>query len=119
MANPHAHHHHAASDRDGVTDPVCSMSVHPRDKTPHVEYRGHDYYFCSEACRQKFLAEPDTYAGGEAASKRPETSASGKWTCPMHPQIIRDAPGSCPICGMALEPLMPSGAANPELKDMR
>jgi Cu+-exporting ATPase len=99
------------------------MSVDPAT-TPHrAEHAGHPHYFCSAECRDRFVTEPARYLAPDQV--RPPLAApvgSGKtqWTCPMHPQIVRDEPGSCPICGMALEPMMPTGGdgENPELRDM-
>jgi Cu+-exporting ATPase len=101
-----------------VTDPVCGMAIHP-DKTAHrAEYAGHSYHFCSAGCRTRFIASPQAYLGDEPHSA-PMTTAGAMWTCPMHPQIRRQGPGTCQICGMALEPEEPSldDAPNPELVD--
>jgi Cu+-exporting ATPase len=89
-----------------------------------ADWGGESYRFCSEHCRQKFLADPRAHAGA------PERDSSGgvaerpraeQYTCPMHPEIVRDGPGSCPLCGMALEPRLTGGgvdADNPELRHM-
>jgi len=119
----------AASDDITVKDPVCGMTVDPA-KTPH-HYRLDDseYHFCSAGCRTRFAADPDRYlnpADTDPAVTRPALGALSEapegavWTCPMHPEVRRDAPGSCPICGMALEPLEPllEEGPNPELVDM-
>jgi Cu+-exporting ATPase len=101
------------------------MTVSPTS-THQATHGGHDFRFCSAACRAKFVAEPAAYSAAidgpiseSAAAKAPAVST--KYTCPMHPQIVRDAPGNCPICGMALEPMMPSldDEENPELIDFR
>jgi Cu+-exporting ATPase len=104
-----------------AVDPVCGMEVDPAKAAGSHEYQGHRYYFCSPGCLAKFQADPLRYltpaaSAPEAASVSPGT----KYTCPMHPEIIRDGPGSCPICGMALEPQTVSldDAPNPELGDM-
>jgi P-type Cu+ transporter len=117
-----------------VRDPVCGMSVDPATAKHRVEHAGRNYLFCSRACRDQFVADPARYvarlpqAAPISDTKRlapgPRTSsAEGEvlWTCPMHPQIIRKAPGACPICGMALEPMTPRGTepVNPELVDMK
>ena len=107
----HAHHAHASNDADPkgrVTDPVCGMRVDP-DKTAHsAEHAGQRYFFCSAGCRTKFLTNPEKYLGG--AKPKLETASGGTiYTCPMHPQIRQDHPGFCPICGMALEPLVATG----------
>jgi Cu+-exporting ATPase len=103
-----------------VRDPVCGMNVDTRTAKFHYDLGDTTYYFCSAGCLEKFGADPDRYLNaGEAA--QPQEAAEGTvWTCPMHPQIRRDAPGNCPICGMALEPLEPTAEeqANPELIDM-
>jgi len=101
-------------------DPVCGMAVEPAAAEHRSEHAGQTYYFCSGRCREKFEAEPEHYLT-RAAPERPRPGAGeGLWTCPMHPQIVRKEPGSCPICGMALEPRTAAGgeAANPELRDM-
>ena len=105
-------------------DPVCGMTVEL--STPHrTTHAGHDVLFCSAKCKDRFLEDPSKYAGGTGALAlaRPAaatTPKAAKYTCPMHPEIVRDAPGSCPICGMALEPMMPSleEGPDPELRDM-
>ena len=104
-------------------DPVCGMTVDPA-KTPHrVQFEDHEHFFCSAGCLGKFTADPHRYLHGQAdqatisANDVPQGTI---WTCPMHPQIRQMGPGSCPICGMALEPLEPSleDQPNPELVDM-
>jgi Cu+-exporting ATPase len=119
----HGHHHHTAHGTpaaDAALDPVCGMTVDPHT-TPHRHtHHGHPYYFCSAGCRTKFAADPAKYldpSKREAAQPLPEGTI---YTCPMHPEIRQEGPGSCPICGMALEPEMPSADAgpNPELADM-
>jgi P-type Cu+ transporter len=100
-------------------DPVCGMTV-KADSPHHASHGGRDYGFCSAGCRTKFVAEPDRYLAPSRAE--PEARPAGTtYTCPMHPEIVRDAPGNCPICGMALEPVMPSldDGENPELTDFR
>ena len=86
-----------------VVDPVCGMTVDPTKTPHHAEFHGITYYFCSARCREKFVADPEAYL---APSPKPaEVAAAGTiYTCPMHPQIRQVGPGSCPICGMALEP---------------
>ncbi len=88
-------------------DPVCGMRVDPSKTAHHVEHDGRDYHFCSAGCRAKFVAEPARYLG-DKPHVEPKTSVAAIWTCPMHPQIRRNGPGACPICGMALEPEQPS-----------
>jgi Cu+-exporting ATPase len=104
-----------------VVDPVCGMTITPEDAAGHLEYRGQTYYFCNESCLERFRAAPDAFLGAApkaAVPAAPDTSV--EWTCPMHPEIVRDAPGSCPICGMALEPrtVTLEEAPNPELVAM-
>ncbi|HEY8874922.1 MAG TPA: heavy metal-binding domain-containing protein, partial [Stellaceae bacterium] len=105
-------------------DPVCGMMVDPATAKHRAEHAGHDYFFCSAGCRDRFIAEPARYLAPAPAAKAPAPTAPAGaeilWTCPMHPQIVRNEPGSCPICGMALERMMPEAgdAANPELADM-
>src|SRR6516225_11063455 len=108
------------ADPPGVEhDPVCGMSVDPATAAYRAEHAGNSYYFCGARCREQFAAEPARYLTRAAVAPVPATAA-GQWTCPMHPQIVRQDPGSCPICGMALEPMLPAEgeAANPELRDM-
>src|SRR5881409_2226411 len=105
-----------------VKDSVCGMDVVPgQARGGSADYAGQTYWFCSKTCREKFVSDPKRYATPAAervgpAPTRPRT----KWTCPMHPQIVRDEPGSCPICGMALEPVTATSndGRNPELVDM-
>ena len=101
-----------------ATDPVCGMDVDRASAEHFARHEGHAFYFCSERCLKKFEAEPAKYLGDRPA---PEPMPAGtEWTCPMHPEIVRDKPGSCPLCGMALEPMgVPTGeeGPNPELID--
>ena len=113
MSGKHQHHHPA----DAATDPVCGMTVNPHTAQHRAEYHGHPYYFCSAGCRAKFVAGPEKYLHRHAT----ESAAEGAiYTCPMHPEIRQAGPGSCPICGMALEPVMATAETepNPELADM-
>lgn len=104
-----------------VKDPVCGMTVDPATATHHADHDGQTWYFCSAHCQTKFEADPCHYL--HKADTTPIKSQPKRvgviWTCPMHPQIRQDHPGSCPICGMALEPEEPSDAdtPNPELVD--
>ena len=101
-----------------LTDPVCGMTVAPDGPHRH-EHGGTAYRFCSVRCLEKFRAEPARYLEPSAAAPAPAPQA-GTRTCPMHPEIVRDRPGSCPICGMALEQRMPSAEEedDTELRDM-
>src|SRR5678815_4923113 len=97
-----------------VTDPVCGMSVGV-DSPHHSRHAGNDYFFCSSGCRAKFELEPARYITADRPAK--DASAATIYTCPMHPQVRQAGPGSCPICGMALEPLVPS--ANEDDSELR
>lgn len=113
----HGHHHGDHESGNKVKDPVCGMMVDPAAGKPHMIYKGHEYHFCSDSCHGKFKADPEKYLTAQSAAAPAIKGA--QYTCPMHPEIIRDEPGSCPICGMALEPVMPSldDGPNPELVD--
>ncbi|HSK04675.1 MAG TPA: heavy metal translocating P-type ATPase [Kofleriaceae bacterium] len=126
-AHHHGAHHLSPEAPEAATDPVCGMTVSAT--TLHrVRHGDREVLFCSAGCKAKFLADPDRYLEPEAPALEPSPpqppppSAGGhvEYTCPMHPEIVRDAPGSCPICGMALEPRMPSldAGPDPELRDM-
>jgi len=123
-AHRHSLDHGRQRAEGAVTDPVCGMTVDPATAKHRAELAGQDYFFCGAGCRQKFVADPGKYLDKPPAipAALPPSSApgAGTWTCPMHPEIVRDGPGSCPICGMALEPMTPSATeeANPELADM-
>jgi P-type Cu+ transporter len=114
-------HHHAAPDIPAGTetakDPVCGMTVAVKPDGRHAAFQGETFHFCSEKCQSKFKADPWFYASGRAAGQKKAAPANVQYTCPMHPEIVRDAPGSCPICGMALEPMMPSDEPSEELTD--
>ncbi|MEP7324457.1 MAG: heavy metal translocating P-type ATPase [Gemmatimonadota bacterium] len=95
------------------TDPVCGMKVQPDGAAATVEHQGQTYYFCSTGCAAKFRADPDSYThgsagepaeAGPAAAAAPALRAGAMYTCPMHPEVRQSGPGSCPQCGMALEP---------------
>lgn len=111
-----------------ATDPVCGMTVNPLSAAASFEYNGQTYYFCSQHCFHKFREAPERYlAGGPSPMTHHEmpapVSAEGEkieYTCPMHPEVVRDAPGFCPICGMALEPrTVTLEEDNAELDDMK
>src|SRR6266704_1537599 len=116
-----------------VKDPVCGMQVDPAKAAGQSQYQGLTFLFCSLGCKKKFDLNPAQYMQSDTelpllqpksvavppAAGATKVAASGKYTCPMHPQIVRDQPGSCPICGMALEPRnVTANASNPELDDM-
>ncbi|MCK0198685.1 heavy metal translocating P-type ATPase [Ancylobacter sp. 6x-1] len=101
-----------------VKDPVCGMDVDPHTATERAEHGGQTYYFCCAGCRTKFQANPAKYLEGRRdAATVPEGT---EYTCPMHPEVRQIGPGTCPICGMALEPMQVSldAGPNPELADM-
>ena len=111
------HQHHGSA---GATDPVCGMDVDPATAEHHAAHAGVEHYFCSAGCQSKFESDPARYLGANIPAQE-APSPDAIWTCPMHPEIQRPGPGSCPICGMALEPLLPSATAGPsaEYRDMR
>ena len=113
-------HDHLEAAKDGATDPVCGMSVDPTTATHIATHGGEHHYFCSAGCLAKFKADPDHYAAKSAGGDT-DAPESAIWTCPMHPEIRRPGPGSCPICGMALEPVLPTVSDGPseEYRDMR
>src|SRR5579883_2334238 len=98
-----------------VTDPVCGMRIDPKTAAETVDRGGERFYFCNPRCARTFRGESP---GGPPPVARAESS---RWTCPMHPEVVRDGPGDCPICGMGLEPMTVSldEAENPELTEMR
>jgi Cu+-exporting ATPase len=133
--NEHQHDHAHSGHTEPKRDPVCGMI--PKPDTPHrLTHDGEEVLFCGAGCKAKFEIDPARYitpandhsccAGGHrhdhgAGPVDAAAAPAGvKWTCPMHPEIVRDGPGSCPICGMALEPMTPTADAvpNPELADM-
>ncbi|WP_369720224.1 heavy metal translocating P-type ATPase [Bradyrhizobium sp. LLZ17] len=113
----HAHGQGNATTK--VRDPVCGMTVDPATSRHRFEHHGETFHFCSAGCRSKFAADPAKYLGKEKAPE-PVVPAGTIYTCPMHPQIRQVGPGTCPICGMALEPEVASleSGPNPELADM-
>jgi Cu+-exporting ATPase len=115
----HQHHRHDLHDAsaNNAIDPVCGMTVDPHSAKHRADHGGRTYYFCCAGCRAKFVADPLKYLGGRQPESVPEGTV---YTCPMHPEIRQIGPGSCPICGMALEPEIagPGTGPNPELADM-
>ncbi|HME24011.1 MAG TPA: heavy metal translocating P-type ATPase [Acetobacteraceae bacterium] len=105
------------ADQDTATDPVCGMTVDPATPRHRVEHGGSTFHFCCAGCREKFIADPGRYL---TPRDNAPADISATYTCPMHPEVRQIAPGSCPICGMALEPLAVTTepGANPELTDM-
>jgi Cu+-exporting ATPase len=116
----HDHGHHHGELGSTARDPVCGMNVNVRTAKHRCEFDGTTYYFCNPRCLEKFEADPQRYLSAGEADDAPDVPEGTIWTCPMHPQIQQDRPGSCPICGMALEPLEPTAEEqeNPELIDM-
>ena len=98
-------------------DPVCGMSVTVSAEARQADYDGETFYFCSDKCQTKFTADPIYYASGKASDRSMTPQAGAEYTCPMHPEIVSDEPGACPICGMALEPMLPSDEPSEELTD--
>ncbi len=93
------------------------MTVAIKPDGRRAEFKDETFHFCSEKCQTRFKADPWFYASGRAAGQKKAAPANVQYTCPMHPEIVRDAPGSCPICGMALEPMVPSDEPSEELTD--
>ena len=112
----HEHSDHATAEK--VVDPVCGMTVDPATSKHRHEHHGETFHFCSNGCRTKFAAAPAKYL--EKREPPPEMPAGTIYTCPMHPEVRQEGPGTCPICGMALEPDIVSldDAPNHELADM-
>ena len=120
MEKMKSHNHHHCQHCEGLSspngpyrDPVCGMSTAEEDVFLKYNHQGKTFHFCSVSCLEKFKKEPERYTSkddghetGSAAHARPNTQAI--YTCPMHPEIRKEGPGSCPICGMALEPLEPA-----------
>jgi len=124
MSHHDAHHVHRP-DRTGdsaevtMRDPVCGMTVRP--DSPHATvHAGRTIRFCSAKCLAKFQAEPQRYLAQESAPA-PAAPPGAEYTCPMHPEVRQIGPGTCPKCGMALEPVLPEleEGENPELADFR
>ena len=123
----HAHHSaHSPSHGDAppaahaVKDPVCGMTVDPHTAKHRATHNGKTYYFCAARCREKFEANPAAYLDPAQAKAETPLPEGTIYTCPMHPEIRQVGPGSCPICGMALEPEVATAdtGPNPELADM-
>lgn len=118
-----AHHHDGALTADQARDPVCGMGVDPKTARHRTEYKQRAFYFCNPKCLDKFHADPERYLQSQpnsSAQVQSRTAAQVTYTCPMHPEIEQLGPGSCPICGMALEPkeMTAEETENPELIDM-
>src|SRR5688572_29728740 len=102
-----------------MIDPICGMTVSPETAAGEFEHEGTKYHFCSKGCLEKFAGDPQRFLEPQPEPQQPAT-ADVEYTCPMHPEIVQIGPGSCPICGMALEPRTISldDEKNPELVDM-
>jgi Cu+-exporting ATPase len=96
-------------------DPVCGMTVDPAASAGSFSYKGKTYHFCSQHCLERFKADPEHYLHGKISDKSSccqgmtdtVTAPGTRYTCPMHPEILTEKPGTCPKCGMALEPMIP------------
>jgi Cu+-exporting ATPase len=112
------HEHCSPAGAEAAIDPVCGMTVDPHATAHRYAVAGRTYYFCSAGCRGKFAAAPQRYLDAKTAPA--PVPAGTIYTCPMHPEVRQAGPGSCPICGMGLEPLLVAADAgpNPELVDM-
>jgi Cu+-exporting ATPase len=119
--DPHAHAGRTASTATATKDPVCGMDVVPGDAAGgSAEHQGSTYWFCNPRCREKFVAAPTRYVSPPPAVA-PAAADERIYTCPMHPEVRQKGPGSCPKCGMALEPEAPTAddeGPNAELVDM-
>lgn len=115
---PHHHGHEEKAGAAPATDPVCGMKVDPATAKHRFSYQGQDYFFCGARCRERFEADAEKFLKPREAE--PAAPAGAIYTCPMHPEVRQVGPGSCPICGMALEPEQVSldDAPDPELIDM-
>jgi len=119
-------------------DPVCGMTVDPAKAAGEFEYKGTKYYFCSKHCVHAFGSDPERYLSKKAGAAHarhgghhampvqivrkpaaPKGSAKSQYTCPMHPEIVQDGPGSCPKCGMALVPTLPAAGAEEDKTELR
>ena len=126
----HANHGHAASGGDHATshkatDPVCGMTVDPASAKHVFQHEGVKYYFCCDGCLGMFKANPAKYLAKTAPARVHAAPKGAQHTCPMHPEIVQDGPGSCPKCGMALVPMVPAAPVagaqedDAELRDMK
>jgi len=107
---------------EGALDPVCGMTVLPASAAGHHDHKGATYYFCGKGCLERFRGDPEKYLKPAIQIEPPAPTPGAEWTCPMHPEVVQKGPGSCPLCGMALEPrtatLETLEEENPELRDM-
>jgi len=108
--------HHQHTNSEVYRDPVCGMSTKDEKAFIPYEHAGQTYYFCSDHCLAKFKAHPEQYLHDYV---HPEPASGIEYTCPMHPEVVQDRPGTCPKCGMALEPRTVSPAAPEEMQEYR
>ncbi|MGO4910570.1 heavy metal translocating P-type ATPase [Pseudorhodobacter sp. W20_MBD10_FR17] len=116
----HNHSHAKSNIPEGAEtakDPVCGMMVAIDPEARHAAFQDKTFHFCSDKCQTKFKDDPWFYAQGRAEGRKKTVAVDTQYTCPMHPEIVRDAPGACPICGMALEPMLPTDEPSEELTD--
>ena len=104
-----------------LKDPICGMDVSSESAAAQFDYEGARFFFCSQQCLAKFKASPEKFIEKDQNEKINTATGTGKYTCPMHPEVISNEPGYCPKCGMALEPIELSAAetGSVELDDMR
>ena len=123
----HGHHdHHEHGSQAGphgaaaqTIDLVCGMQVDPQSAAGMHEHGGTKYYFCSKHCLAQFKSDPAKYVEKSAPAAVHAAPKGAQYTCPMHPEIVQDAPGNCPKCGMALVPIAGTGEADDsELRDL-
>ena len=116
-----AHVHTANAEKQKVEDPVCHMTVDPETARFRTEYQGTIYYFCSQGCKAKFESDPRQYVSRQPEVAEPMPPLAAEYYCPMHPEVVRDKPGVCPKCGMALEPraALEMGDEGAHLKELR
>ncbi len=111
---------HSHDSTTKVTDPVCGMSTNHAEEFTKITYQDSSYYFCSTRCLEKFKGNPEKFLGSTAEHKEMTPTADRpqdkQYTCPMHPEVIQDHPGSCPKCGMALEPMIPNPAGTERIE---
>ncbi len=115
----HAHACNSNATAAQVADPVCGMKVDPKSAVGSHGHNGTTYYFCSKHCLEQFKVDPAKYVHPSPASTAVVPAKNAQYTCPMHPEILRDKPGDCPICGMALVPIAGTGEGDDsELRDL-
>src|SRR4029079_13367779 len=97
---------------DTAVDPVCGMTVNRAGAAGRFEYKGTTYYFCNPGCLARFRGDPERVLRPGSVPVGHDIPAGTEWICPMDPEVVSDRPGPCPICGMALEPRIPTHAAD-------